>query len=277
MVWKSSSLRLIMTPGLRLRELRLRLGITTRHVENASRQIATAESNPDYYISNHWLTKLENSLSVPSIHKLVSLSIIYQIKFYEMVKVFGIDLGHSATLQLETRRPQKRLLRSESENPQAPISFPVRVRHDVDLETTNLLSRLIQEWADVPIAAIQHLDLRPNQYGFIGFDDYTLYPLLRPGSFVQIDPHLRKIRTSRHRTEFDRPIYFLEFHDEYACGWCEMCDRELTLVPHPLSPCQIRRFHFPDDVEVVGQVIAVAMQYAMTLARRWYQPTRRTV
>jgi hypothetical protein len=196
---------------------------------------------------------------VPSIHKLVSLSIVYQIKFHEMVKVFGIDLERSATLQLETRHPQARLSPSGTENPQPLITFPVRFRHGVDLESTNLLSLLIRGWADVPIAAIQHLDLRHNQYGFIGFDDYTLYPLLRPGSFVQIDPHLRKIRTSRRRTEFDRPIYFLELRDQYACGWCEMSDRELTLVPHPLSPCQIRRFQFPDDVEVVGQVIAVAM------------------
>jgi hypothetical protein len=40
-----------MRPGLRLRELRMRLGITTRQVEYESRQIATAEGSRDYYIS----------------------------------------------------------------------------------------------------------------------------------------------------------------------------------------------------------------------------------
>ncbi len=67
--------------------------------------------------------------------------------------------------------------------------------------------------------------------------DYTLYPLLRPGSFVQIDPRMRRIQPSRWRTEFDRPIYFLELRNGYACGWCEVQGNELALLPHPLSPC----------------------------------------
>ena len=249
-----------MRPGLRLRELRMRLGITTRQVEYESRQIATAEGSPDYYISNPWLTKLENSISVPSVKKLVSLSIVYQISFHEMVKIFGIDLEHTAKLQLELRHPQTRLLRLDIENPEEPLTLPVLDRHHLDLEATNLLSRMIRGWEDLPRAALQGLDTRRNQYGFIGFHDYTLSPLLRPGTFVQIDPHLRKIRTSRHRTEFERPIYFLELRDRYACGWCEIRDRELTLIPHPLSPCHIRRFQFPDEIEVVGQVTAVAIR-----------------
>jgi len=248
-----------MTPGQRLRELRMRLGITTRQVEYESRQIATAEGNRDFYISNHWLTKLENSISVPSVQKLVSLSVIYQTTFHEMVKIFGIDLEHTAKLQLQLRHPQTRLLHSD-ENSQQPITLPVLVRHDLNLETTNLLSHMIRGWEDLPRAALQGLDTRRNQYGFIGFHDYTLSPLLRPGTFVQIDPHLRKIHNSPHRTEFERPIYFLELRNRYACGWCEVRDRELTLIPHPLSPCHIRRFQFPDEIEVVGQVTAVAMR-----------------
>ena len=37
-----------------------------------------------------------------------------------------------------------------------------------------------------------------------------MYPLLRPGSFVQIDSHVNRTHPSRWRTEFDRPIYFIE-------------------------------------------------------------------
>ena len=44
----------------------------------------------------------------------------------------------------------------------------------------------------------------------------------------------RRIQPSRWRTEFDRPIYFLELRNGYACGWCEVQGNELALLPHPL-------------------------------------------
>jgi hypothetical protein len=87
----------------------------------------------------------------------------------------------------------------------------------------------------------------------------TLYPLLRPGSFVQIDPRVRKVQPMRWRTEFDRPIYFLELRDGYACSWCELQDGHLLLLPHPLSPRSVRRLAYGSEAEIVGQVTAVAM------------------
>ena len=87
-----------------------------------------------------------------------------------------------------------------------------------------------------------------------------MYPLLRPGSFVQIDTELRKFQALPWRTEYDRPIYFVELRDGYACSWCEIQDRELLLMPHPLSHCKIRRFVYGAEAEIVGRVTAVAMR-----------------
>src|SRR5216683_757044 len=220
-----------MSAGGRLKELRSRLGITTREVADQSQQIAVAEGNAEFYISNAWLTKLENTDSTPSIHKLVSLSIVYQLKFPDLLELFGIHLEHTSKRQLEISHRQTHLLHFEAENPEKPIMFPVQLEDRLDLDITNMLSRMVERWSEVPIAAIQHLDLRHNHYGFIGLQDFTLFPLLRPGSFVQIDPRIRKVQVSRGRTEFDRPIYFLELRNSYACGWCEIHDRELMLVP----------------------------------------------
>ena len=80
----------------------------------------------------------------------------------------------------------------------------------------------------------------------------TLYPLLRPGSFVHIDPRVRKVQPMRWRTEFDRPIYFVELRDGYACSWCELQDGHLLLLPHPLSPRAVRRLAHGTDAEIVG-------------------------
>ena len=87
-----------------------------------------------------------------------------------------------------------------------------------------------------------------------------MYPLLRPGSFVQIDNHPNRTGAAEWRTEFDRPIYFIELRDTYACSWCEMRGSQITLVPHPLSGCTIRQFAYPAEAEIIGQVTGVAMR-----------------
>lgn len=119
---------------------------------------------------------------------------------------------------------------------------------------------MVEIWGEVPIALIQKLDVRHCQYGYIGLGDYTMYPLLRPGSFVQVDSQARRCQAADWRTEFDRPIYFIELRDSYACSWCEVRGSQITLIPHPLSACRIRQFAYPDDAEIVGQVTAVAMR-----------------
>src|SRR6202163_4139896 len=82
-------------PGDQLRELRNRLGVTTREVEEFSRTIAEDRLNEDFYISNAWLTQLENKNSVPSIYKLYSLSVIYRTKFNDLLFSRGIDIRPS--------------------------------------------------------------------------------------------------------------------------------------------------------------------------------------
>jgi len=244
-------------PGDKLQELRSRLGITTREVADQSQQIADEQGDPEFYISNSWLTKLENTDSVPSIQKLISLSAIYRVKFSDLLLLFGLDLELIGKRQLEVPPAQTALVRLEGIHPDKSVMFPVQFAA-MSLDVTNLLSRMVEQWGEVPIVAIQHLDLRHNHYGFIGLRDFTLHPLLRPGSFVQIDPRLRKVVSFRWRTEFERPIYFLELRDRYACGWCEVQRTQLTLLPHPQSPCTVRQFEYPAEVEIIGQVTGVA-------------------
>ena len=89
-------------PGDQLRELRNRLGVTTREVEDLSRRLAERTGNEEYYISNAWLTQLENKNSVPSIYKLFSLSVIYRSTFSDLLAVSN-RLASSARFQLMFR------------------------------------------------------------------------------------------------------------------------------------------------------------------------------
>src|SRR2546430_9367698 len=89
------------------------------------------------------------------------------------------------------------------------VSVPVRFDQGFNLESTNLLSRMIETWGEVPISLIQHLDVRHAHYGYIGLRDYTLWPMLRPGTFVQVDPRFRPVHPFTLRTQFDLLTYFV--------------------------------------------------------------------
>jgi transcriptional regulator with XRE-family HTH domain len=248
----------LVRPAERLKEIRGRLGITTREVAEGSQVIAEREGNSEYYISNAWLTQLENSESVPSIFKVFSLSAIYRVPFRELLLIFGVNLDNIGKHQLAAPPRDTRLAEMEVPNGAKTVSFPVRFDPAFNLNRTSLLSRLVEVWGEIPIAFIQHLDIRQHNYGYIGMDDLTLYPLLRPGSFVQIDPKVRKIQPAKWRTEFDRPIYFVELRDGYGCGWCELQKDQLWLLPHPLSPVGVRQFEHGLEAEIVGQVTGIA-------------------
>ena len=52
-----------MDPGTRLKDVRAKLGITTREVAVFSRMIADSEGNEEFLISSPWLTQIENEKS----------------------------------------------------------------------------------------------------------------------------------------------------------------------------------------------------------------------
>jgi hypothetical protein len=140
------------------------------------------------------------------------------------------------------------------------ITVPMRSRDDLPLDRTNLLSRLAEIWGEIPIRLIQHLDLKNSVYGFVGMRDRTMYPIIRPGSIVHIDQTQKKVVPIKWENEHERPIFFVELRGEYLCSWCEMRDGYLSSIPHPTSKCEVRRFSYPKDAEIVGRVIGVTMR-----------------
>src|SRR5246500_4508925 len=111
-------------PSEQLKQIRCRLGITTREVADFSQKIAEAEGNPEFHISNAWLTQIENSDSVPSIFKLYSLSAIYRIKFTELLSLFGVELDHLHEHQLASPLDNTHLTTLEIDDEERTVSFP---------------------------------------------------------------------------------------------------------------------------------------------------------
>lgn len=248
--------------GQRLRAERERLHLSTRDVENLSRQIAREKKNQEYALSHAWVTDIENGKFVPTIFKLYSLSLIYHRGLDEILGFFDINLRDLGRDQKYIPLPRTYLINEEQDRIPRTIEAPVELKDRVRFEDTNLISRMFKRWGEVPVGLLQHLDLRHSVYGYIGADDYTLFPHIRPGSFVQIDPRQRSVLHRGWQNEFDRPIYFVELRDRYVCSWCELTGRELTLIPSARSRVQARHVRYPDDAEIVGRVTAVTMQIA---------------
>lgn len=238
----------------------MRVQLSTREVERLSRKIAEDKKNQEYYISHGWLTDAENGAYVPGLFKLYSLSLIYKRRFDEMLDFFGIHVGELGREQVGLTLPRTHLIGSLPERATPTLEIPAHVREKVDLAKTNLVSRMFGEWGGMPVSLLGPRDQDQSVYGYVGTEDFTLFPLIRPGSFVQIDASRTKVDRSGWHNAFDRPIYFVELRDSYACSWCEPREGRLLLIPYPQSRNQVREVRFPEDAGIVGRVTAVSMR-----------------
>ena len=257
---QTTSAMLTARAGLKLKQIRERLSMTLRQVEEASLEISDTERNSEYIVSTARLNQIENDGSLPSIYKLYSLAVVYKMSVEGVLGLYGINLGKMAAHRQVARQTKTHLFTVEVGDPARPIRFPVRFDPGFQPEKSVFLSRVIELWGEIPAGLLATLDLKKSRYGYIGLEDRMMFPLLRPGSIVQLDDARRRIANSGWLTEHDRPIYFFELRYSYECCWCFQHGREVTLLPHPLSPCGPRLIRIPDDGEVLGQVVGVAMR-----------------
>jgi transcriptional regulator with XRE-family HTH domain len=248
--------------GKRLRAEREHLRLSLRQVQDLTRGIAVQRKNSEYYIAHSSLADFENGKQIPNIFKLYSLSVIYGRQYEKLAAFFNIPVSDAAKDHKALSFPQTYLVGAASEFSEAAILSSRELRDRLRSERTNLLSKIIENWKDVPPTMLQQVDWRDSLYGYIGMEDYTLDPIIRPGSFVQIDSRQRTIPPVKWHDEFDRPIFFFELRDRYVCSWCELYGSQLILVPTAQSPEHARQIRYPGDATIVGRVTGVAMRIA---------------
>jgi hypothetical protein len=219
------------------------LGLTFRDVERASDAIASSHHSAEYFLPISRLAEIENHAALPTIYRIYALCTIYHLSFENTLLWYGVDLS-----QLSTQ----------------PAAVPPRSAES----QTRLLAPGNDHgiWDQIESASGEnHLKATgPGRsskvcYARVGSEDRTMDPLIPPGSVVRIDTSLRRVLEWSWRNEFERPIYFVEHTDGYACSWCSVHHQTLVLEPHPLSPCSPRTYRIPQQAEVRGQVIGVTM------------------
>lgn len=247
-----------MDAGLKLKNVREKLGLRYREVEQASNRIAQRLRSSDYAVGLSRLADIENKGVVPNIHRLYSLCAIYRLDFEEVLGWYGVPMDEIWRDALSVKPARTHPL-DLLEPKRGAVTLPLMLDPGIDFNETTFLSRAIQEWGRVPLSLLDNLDMDSYRYGFIGWEDRRMYPLLPPGSLVQIDDSLHKVAQGGWRNDFERPIYFVETREWYACSWCSVSGDHLILQPHSASGEQPEILKFPGEVDVIGQVVGVAM------------------
>jgi hypothetical protein len=248
----------ILAAGLNLRGVRERLGLTMREVESASVRIADRHGNDEFAVCPSRLSDIETKGLVPSVFRLYSFSIIYRCDLREILAWYGIDLSLSAA-DLQLSLPPKSHF-EETSRGTASVAIPTRLDPSFDPRRSANLSRIVEQWGLVPLAYLANLRSDRYMYGYIGSEDFTMYPLLPPGTFLQVDESRNKIVQGIWRSELERPIYFVEMREGYTCCWCSLKGEQIVLQPHPLSPVPVRMMRHPQEAEVIGQVVGIALK-----------------
>jgi transcriptional regulator with XRE-family HTH domain len=229
--------------GQKLKTLRNERNITVREVEQASRRIAEAKGDKRFCISNGWLAQLENGLSEPSICKLSSLSVIYQTNLLDLLRLYSVDVDDKENYRPVADPHLTQLLSDKSETDQ----FQPEAGNGLKPLYTSLLSALKMIG---PAGSEAHIT-----YGYLGLTDFTMYPMIRPGALLKIDTSQNKLKTPAWRNEFERPIFFIELRDAFACGWCELQGSQLLIIPFHSYNASVRGFTYLREAEIVGRVI----------------------
>lgn len=248
----------MLSAGKKLRELREQMGLTLRDVELSSTSLAETRGIEEFVINPSRLSDIETKGVIPSIYRLYVLSVIYRSDFTELLKLYGVDLSFTAA-DFAICRPGK-THRLEIAAGRGNIHMPVKLDPGFDVRRSVDLGRMIESWGSVPMQYLQDLSKQKYTYAYIGMEDLTMYPLLLPGSFVQVDENRSRVEEKKWHSELERPIYFIETREGHVCCWCSVRRGEIILQSHPLSPVPARILKHPQEAEVIGQVVGVAMR-----------------
>ena len=183
----------IFTAGQNLRSLRERLGLTMREVETASVRIAERHRNDEFAVSPSRLSDIETKGLVPSVFRLYSLAVIYRCDAREVLSWYGIDLSLSAT-DLDLNLPPRSHV-AETLQGAMKVEVPTRLDPAFDPRCSANLSRMVVQWGLIPLAYLAKFSGDKYIYGYIGSEDFTMYP----SDLFRGDP---------------RRLYLLVVHDE---------------------------------------------------------------
>ena len=102
-------------------------------------------------------------------------------------------------------------------------------------DPVSAMRRLLSAWSDVPVPLMLDVDWDRGPLVLIGLSDRMMWPLLPPGSLLQLDPRVRTVANGNW-SEFERPIYLIEYRSRFYCCHAQRRGDTLRLISHAESP-----------------------------------------
>ena len=115
---------------------------------------------------------------------------------------------------------------------------------------------LLNAWSDVPVLLMLDVDWERGPLVLIGLSDRMMWPLLPPGSLLQLDPKVRTV-TNGSWSEFERPIYLIEYRSRFYCCHAQRRGDTLRLISHAESPAPPATSIPFREAKVRGQVTPI--------------------
>jgi hypothetical protein len=242
---------------LSIHSARLCAGLSLRGASEMSRAIATALGDKRYFASPGWLSDFE-ARSVPPrhIHKLLSVCILYSIRFAEILDSFGLALSGTAAAAIPDQWMAWR-------DRQVPESQDTTARERTS--AGGFLATILQRFGEVPfflrhalpsLSGLAEVSLR--DVFWVGGQQEALHPSLAGALFVIVNRRKRKPRIFRRKSPWEQPVYLLMRRDgSYVLASCSLEDG--AIIVHPYTEAFVRPERLRDrvDAQVVGQIVTV--------------------
>jgi len=101
-------------------------------------------------------------------------------------------------------------------------------------DPASAVRRLLSAWSDVPLLLMLDIDWDRGPLVLVGLADRMMWPLLPPGSLLQLDSKVRTIDEGSW-PEFERPIYLIEYRSRFYCCHAQRRGETLRLISHAES------------------------------------------
>lgn len=95
--------------------------------------------------------------------------------------------------------------------------------------------RLLGAWSDTPLLLMLDVDWERGPLVLVGLSDRMMWPLIPPGSVLQLNQKVRTVANGQF-SEFERPIYLIEFKGRFYCCHAQRRGDMLRLISHAESP-----------------------------------------
>jgi hypothetical protein len=102
-------------------------------------------------------------------------------------------------------------------------------------DPASAMNRLLTMWREAPLLLMLDVDWKRGPLVLVGNSDRMMWPLLPPGSLLQLDQSERSVDDGRW-DEFERPVYLVEYKGRFRCCHLQRRGDILRLIPHLESP-----------------------------------------